>query len=152
MSSNNLNIKNRKAGYEYELLDKFVAGIQLSGTEIKSVRAGKASIKEAYCLVVNHEVFIRNMHIAEYKPASYNNHIPTRERKLLLNRTEINKIHKQLKTKGVTVVPLRLFLSKSGYAKIEISVAKGKKLYDKREDLKLKDSKRDMDRLNKLKF
>ncbi len=144
-----VNIKNKKAGFEYELLDKFTAGIKLQGTEIKSIRENKASIKEAYCLVINNEVYIRNMHIAIYEAGSYNNHEPKRDRKLLLNRKEIDKIIKSIKTKGYTLVPTRLFISDNGYAKLNIAIAKGKKLYDKRQDLKAKDDKRAMERAMK---
>ena len=144
-----MNIKNRKARFDYELHDTFVAGIQLQGSEIKSIRLSQASIKEAYCLLIDGELWIRSMHISVFAPASYNNHEPIRDRKLLLNRTELKKIEKQLKTKGYTVVPLRVFISKSGYAKVEIATASGKKQYDKREDLKQKDAKRDMDRAGK---
>jgi SsrA-binding protein len=130
-------------------LDTFVAGIQLGGTEIKSIRNGKASILEAYCVVENGEIFVRNMHIAEYSNASFYQHKPKADRKLLLNKREINKIDKQLKTKGFTVIPLRLFINEKGLAKLEIATAQGKKLYDKRQDLKEKDDKRSMDRAMK---
>ena len=142
-----ISIKNKKAYFDYEILDKYVAGIKLLGTEIKSVRESKASIKEAYCFVNNGEVFIKNMHIAEYSNGGFTNHEPYRERKLLLNKREIAKIEKKLKDAGVTLVPLFLFLSDNGFAKLEIGVAKGKKLYDKRESLKQKDVKRDLDRI-----
>jgi SsrA-binding protein len=143
---NQINIQNKKARFEYELLEKYIAGIQLTGTEIKSIRNGKASITEAFCVFSNGEVWIRNMHIAAYEQGSYNNHQPRSDRKLLLNRKEINKIEKFLKDKGNTLVPLRMFISEKGWAKIEIACAKGKKLHDKRQDLKEKSDKRDMDR------
>lgn len=146
MASNNLNIRNKKANYEYTFLEKFLAGIQLSGTEIKSIRESKVSIAEAYCFVKKGEVFIKGMHIAEYDPGSYNNHEPLRERKLLLNRQEIKKLEKKLKNKGLTVVPLRMFINENGYAKIEIALAQGKKTHDKRDSLKEKDMQRDIDR------
>jgi SsrA-binding protein len=130
-------------------LDKFVAGIQLSGTEIKSIRNGKASIVEAYCLFENGEVWIRNMHIAAYENGSFYNHKPRADRKLLLNKKEINKIEKFLKVKGNTLVPLKMFISEKGWAKLEIATAQGKKLHDKRQDLKEKDDKRAMDRAMK---
>ena len=147
--NNNINIKNKRAKFEYHLFDKFVAGIQLGGTEIKSIRNGKASILEAYCVVEENEIFIRNMHIAEYSNASFYQHKPKADRKLLLNRREIAKIQKGLETKGYTVVPLRLFINEKGLAKLEIALAQGKKLYDKRHDLKEKEDKRSMDRMKK---
>lgn len=147
--SNQINIKNKKARFEYEFLEKFTAGIQLTGTEIKSIRAGKASIVEGYCFMKNGELFIKNMYIAEYDQGSYNNHNPKRDRKLLLNRTELNKLEKKKKDVGLTIVPLKVFINKKGYAKLDIALAKGKKLHDKRHDLKDKDAKRQMDRAMK---
>lgn len=146
---NQVNIQNKKARFEYHLLDKFVAGMQLAGTEIKSIREGKASIKEAYCIFENNEVWIRNMHIAEYGNASFYTHKPRGDRKLLLNKKEIKKIEKFLKIKGNTVVPLKLFISEKGWAKLEIALAQGKKLHDKRQSLKEKDDKRTLDRVMK---
>ena len=143
---NSVNIKNKKASFEYEFIDKYEAGIQLTGGEIKSIRAGKASIAEAYCFLKNGELFIKGMHISPYGPASYNNVPMTRDRKLLLNRKEIEKIQKTMKNKGLTIIPVKLYLSESGYAKLQISVARGKKLHDKRDDLKAKQDKRAMDR------
>ena len=147
--SNQINIKNKKAKFEYEFLEKFTAGIVLTGTEIKSIRAGKASIVEGYCFVNNNELFIKNMYIAEYEQGSYNNHEPRRTRKLLLNRNEIDKLVKKKKDVGLTIVPLSLFINGKGYAKLDIALAKGKKLHDKRHDLKAKDDKRSMDRAMK---
>jgi SsrA-binding protein len=144
-----INIQNKKAKFEYHLEDRFVAGIQLSGTEIKSIRNSKASIVEAYCVFENGELFIRNMHIAAYENGSFYNHKPRGDRKLLLNRKEINKIEKFLKVKGNTVIPLRMFMSEKGWAKMEIACARGKKLHDKRQDLKEKDDKMAMDRAMK---
>lgn len=144
--ANTINIKNKRASFEFEFLEQFTAGIQLTGTEIKSIRAGKASIVEGYCFLKNGELFIKNMYIAEYEQGTYNNHNPKRDRKLLLNRSEINKLERKKKDVGLTIVPLRLFINKNGYAKLEIALAKGKKLHDKREDLKSKDAKRSMDR------
>lgn len=141
-----VNIQNKRAGFEYHLLDTFTAGMVLSGTEIKSIRNGKASILEAYCVFKDGEVFIRNMHIAAYENGSYYNHTPKGDRKLLLNKKEINKIEKHLKDKGNTVVPLKIFISEKGWAKLNIALAKGKKIHDKRHDLKEKDDKREMDR------
>lgn len=148
--SNKINIKNKKAKFEYEFLEKFTAGLQLYGTEIKSIRAGKASIVEGYCFVNKNEVFIKNMYIAEYEQGSYNNHEPRRDRKLLLNRKEIDKLIKKKKDVGLTIVPISLFINGKGYAKIDIALARGKKLYDKRHDLKDKDAKRTMDRAMKV--
>lgn len=147
--SNKINIKNKKAKFEYEFLEKFTAGLQLYGTEIKSIRAGKASIVEGYCFINNGEVFIKNMYIAEYEQGSYNNHEPRRDRKLLLNRNEIDKLIKKKKDVGLTIVPISLFINGKGYAKLDIALAKGKKLHDKRHDLKAKDAKRSMDRAMK---
>ena len=139
-----LNIQNRRASFEYEFLLRFDAGIQLTGTEIKSVRAGKASIAEAYGLFVKDELHIRNMHIDEYAQGNIFNHEPKRDRKLLLKKLELNKLKNKLKDKGLTIVPIRLYLSDSGYAKLEIALAKGKKIYDKRESIK----EREMNRKN----
>lgn len=147
--SQRVNIENRKARHEYNFLDTFTAGIQLTGTEIKSIRNGRASIVEAYCLFINSELWIRGMHIAEYDQGSYNNHLPIRDRKLLLRKTELEKLEKQLKNKGLTVVPYKLFISDTGYAKLNIALSSGKKLHDKRQDLKAKDAKREMDRAMK---
>ena len=146
MGQDKINIKNKRARFEYHIEDTFVAGIQLSGTEIKSIRMNKASILEAYCIFSDGEMWIRNMHINAYENGSYYNHTPRADRKLLLNRKEIDKIEKYLKDKGNTVIPLKMFISDKGWAKVEIGLAKGKKLHDKREDLKAKDDKRDMDR------
>lgn len=146
---NNINIKNKRARFEFQLIDKFVAGMQLSGTEIKSIRSGKASIAEAYCVVQGSEVFIRNMYINAYENGSFHNHSPRGDRKLLLNRKEINKIEKFMKDKGNALVPLRMFISDKGWCKLEIATGQGKKLHDKRNDLKEKDDKRAMDRAMK---
>jgi SsrA-binding protein len=143
---NNLNIKNRRASFEYALLMELTAGIQLTGTEIKSVRAGKANITDAYCAFVKDELFVRNMHIDEYEQGNIYNHVPKRDRKLLLQRSELSKLKGKMKDKGLTIVPLQMFLSESGFAKLDIALAKGKKLYDKRESMKDKDVKRDLAR------
>lgn len=142
-----VNIQNKKARFEYELLDIYTAGMQLLGTEIKSIRQGKASIAEAYCYMKDGELWIKSMNIAEYAFGNINNHDPIRERKLLLNRHELQKIEKKLKDTGVTIVPLKVFLSSKGLAKIDVAVARGKKIYDKRHSIKEKDMKRDMERL-----
>lgn len=148
--SNKISIKNSKAKFEYTFIDTYVAGIQLTGTEIKSIRNNKASIVEAYCVVQKGEVFIRNMYIQEYENRGFVNHEARRDRKLLLNATEINKIERKIKTKGFALVPYKLFMTDKGWAKLEISLAQGKKLYDKREDLKDKDAKREIDRVAKM--
>jgi SsrA-binding protein len=145
-----VNIKNRKASFEYSFIDKYEAGIQLTGTEIKSIRVGEANIADAFCTFFNGELFVRNMSISAYKDGTYNNHESKRDRKLLLNKKEIKKLLGKMKDKGLTIVPLRLFIADSGYAKLEIALAKGKKSYDKREDLKSKDAKREMDRRLKM--
>ena len=141
-----VNIKNRKASFEYEFIQKYTAGIILVGTEIKSIRANKASISDAYCVIIDSEVIIKNLHISEYKYASFINHEPKRERKLLLNKQEINKIKSRVQEKGFALVPIRLFINDKGIAKLEIAVAKGKKMYDKRESIKEKDIKRNIER------
>ena len=141
-------IKNKKASYTYFLTDDFTAGIQLFGSEIKSNRAGKASIGQAYCRFNAGEFFIYNMYIAEYTNAGYMPHEVRRPRKLLLQKKELKKLEKRLKDVGVTVVPLRMFIADSGYAKVDIAVAKGKKLHDKRTSLKEKDQARDLGRLS----
>lgn len=141
-----VNIRNKKASFEFFLLEKFIAGMVLTGTEIKSIRANKASINEAYCTFVGAELYVRNMHIAEYDYGTYNNHNPKRDRKLLLTGRELRKLQSKLNEKGLTLVPTFLFINDKGLAKIEIALAKGKKLYDKRETLKQKESRRDLER------
>ena len=142
----NVNIQNKKARFEYELLDIFTAGMQLLGTEIKSIRQGKASISEAYCFMKDGELWIKGMNIAEYDFGNINNHDPIRDRKLLLQKHELQKIEKKIKDQGITIVPLKVFLNSKGLAKIDIALARGKKLFDKRHSLKEKDVKRDLDR------
>lgn len=150
MIQKNINIKNKKARFEYELLDKFTAGIVLGGTEIKSIRESKASISESFCEFNDKgELFIINMHVDEYSHGSHYNHKPKAERKLLLNKQELKKLHKEVNTSGLTIIPLNLFLNERGLAKINIALAKGKKLYDKRETMKDRDNKRDLDRIKK---
>ncbi len=146
MEKSKVNIKNKRARFEYHLEETFTAGMVLSGTEIKSIRNNKASILEAYCIYDKGEVWIRNMFINDYENSSFYHHKPRGDRKLLLNKKEIGKIEKWMKDKGNTIVPLKIFISEKGWAKIDIACAKGKKLHDKREDLKAKDDKRDMDR------
>jgi SsrA-binding protein len=145
-NENKIDIKNRKASFEYSFIDKFLAGIQLTGTEIKSIREGKANINEGFCVFNHDELYIRNMHIAHYFNGTYNNVEEKRDRKLLLNRNELNKLQNKLKDQGLTIIPLRLFINEKGYAKMEIALAKGKKLFDKREDIKKKDTEREMSR------
>jgi SsrA-binding protein len=144
-----IKIRNKKAYFNYEILDKYVAGIQLFGTEVKSIRASKVSFTDAYCLFINNELWLRGIHIAEYAFGSYNNHVPKRDRKLLLNKKELLKIRKKTLEKSLTIVPLGIFFSNSGFVKLEIAIARGKKQYDKRETLKQKDTKRDLDRAMK---
>lgn len=144
--SNTVNIENRRAKFDFQILDTLTAGLILKGTEIKSIREGKAALSDSFCYFRNNELYVRNMHISEYSEASFSNHDPTRERKLLLNKHEINKLVKKMKDQGLTIVPLRLFLSEKGYAKLEIALAKGKKQHDKREDIKKKDIEREMNR------
>lgn len=144
--SNTVNIENRRARFDYQFLDKFVAGMVLKGTEIKSIREGKASLTESFCYLRNGELFIKGMNIAGYSRASFANHDPVRERKLLLTSTELKKLENRLKDQGLTVVPVRLFINENGYAKLEIALAKGKKLFDKREDIKQRDIERELNR------
>ena len=143
---NQIRIKNKKAGFEFFLLENFTAGMQLTGTEIKSLREGKANLTDAYCLFIGEELFVKNLHISEYTFGTHYNHDPKRDRKLLLNKRELRKILTKTKEKGLTIIPTLLFINEKGLAKLDISVAKGKKLYDKRETLKTKDTKREMDR------
>jgi SsrA-binding protein len=146
MAEKTINIENRRASFEYFFLNTFTAGIVLAGTEIKSIREGKANLQDAYCFLDNDEVFIKNMNISLYTHATHFNHISGRDRKLLLNKTEINKIKVKLKDVGLTIIPIRLFVNEKGLAKLEIAVAKGKKAYDKRNSIKEKDIERDMKR------
>ncbi len=143
MSTNTINIKNKRASFEYNFLDKYTAGMQLTGTEIKSIREGKANINDAYCTFIKEELWIRNMHITEYSKGSHYNHEPNRDRKLLLNADELKKLSAKLKNQGLTIIPLHLFINEKGYAKLEIALAQGKKLYDKREDIKHRDLQRE---------
>ena len=145
-----INIKNKRARFEYELIDEYTAGIILTGTEIKSIRNSKASIAESFC-EFNHkgELFTVNMHIEEYAFGTRFNHKPKAQRKLLLNKKELNKLYKEVKNGGLTIVPLRLFINDKGFAKIRIALARGKKLYDKRETIKDRENKRDLDRVKK---
>lgn len=145
----NISIKNRKATFEYELVERMVAGMQLLGTEIKSIRNGKANLSDSYCQFFGNELYVKNLHISEYELGTSNNHIAKRDRKLLLNRKELDKLAKKVKESGFTIIPVKLFLNDRGLAKLEIALARGKKMYDKRETLKSKDAKRDIDRMMK---
>ncbi len=143
---NNIRIKNKRVSWEYFLTDKIVAGIVLTGTEIKSIRMGKASLADSYCYFEGGEMFVRGMHIAEYSYGTYNNHLAKRDRKLLLTARELKKLNVKVKEKSMTIIPVLLFINDKGLAKLEIAVAKGKHFYDKRNTLKEKDHKREMDR------
>jgi SsrA-binding protein len=144
-----INIKNKKAWHDYEIIDKFVAGMQLTGTEIKSIRAGKATLVDSYCYFNQGELYVKGMHVTEYDFGSIYNHFPKRDRKLLLTHRELRKLEKTVREKGLTIIALRIFIAKSSYAKLEIALARGKKEYDKREDLKKKDTQRELDRVMK---
>jgi SsrA-binding protein len=144
--SNIITIKNKKAAYEYFLVEQFTAGIVLLGTEIKSVREGKVNLTDSYCAFTGNELYLLNAHISEYKFGNQFNHIAKRARKLLLNRQELKKITGKTREKGLTIVPVELFINDKGFCKVTISIAKGKKNYDKRETIKSKDNKREMDR------
>ena len=142
-------ITNRKASFEYHFLSSYTAGIMLTGTEVKSLREGKGNISDAFCIFQEGELWLKNMHISEFKQGSYNNHDPKRLRKLLLKRSELQKILSKVKEKGITLIPVKVFFSDRGFAKVEIALARGKKQFDKREDLKKKDAQREMDRVRK---
>ncbi len=144
-----MELKNRQAFYEYFIDDKYVAGMVLTGTEVKSLRAGRGSFNDSYCLLHKGEVFIRSLHIAEYSHGTVNNHDPVRERKLLLQKREIRKIESKLKEKGYTLVPLRIFFNENNLVKIEIGLARGKKLHDKRETIKKREADREMKRFSR---
>lgn len=148
--SGNIVIKNKKASHDYEFIEKFIAGIKLTGTEIKSIRLGKATLADSYCLFESGELYIKGMHIAEYWWGNLNNHDPLRLRKLLLTSRELNKIERKVKESGHTIVVIKVFINDRGLAKAEIAISKGKKEYDKRETLKRNDAKREMDRLRKV--
>ena len=141
-----ISIKNKRASHEYFLIQEFTAGIQLTGTEIKSIRDGKASIADAYCSFTGHELFVRNMHIAEYAMGTHYNHEPKRDRKLLLTKRELRKLSIKVKERGFTIIPTLLFINENGFAKLTIALARGKHSYDKRETLKQKDIQREIDR------
>jgi SsrA-binding protein len=144
--SNKINIENRRARFDYQFLENFTAGLVLKGTEIKSIREGKAGLSDSYCYFKNGELFIKNMHVTEYSEASFYNHEPMRERKLLLNKQELSKLEKKVKDQGLTIIPVRLFINEKGFAKLEIALSKGKKQFDKREDIKKRDLEREIGR------
>ena len=141
-----VNIKNKRASFDFLLLDKYTAGIVLTGTEIKSIRAGKASLVDTFCFIHNGEMWVKNMYVAEYSFGSYNNHSTRRDRKLLLNKTEIRKLQAEMKTPGYSIVPTLLFIDENGRAKLDIYLCRGKKEYDKRQTLKEKEDRREIDR------
>lgn len=144
-----INIKNKRATFDYEFVDTLTAGIVLTGTEIKSIRLGKASLVDTYCYFSHGELWVKNMHITQYSYGSYNNHVERRERKLLLNKKELRNLEADSKSPGFTIVPVRLFINEKGLAKLVIALAKGKKEYDKRQSLKYKEDRREMDRAMK---
>jgi SsrA-binding protein len=145
-----INIQNKKAHFEYEILDTYIAGLQLGGTEIKSIRESKARITESFCeFNESGELFVINMYVEEYKHGSFYNHLPKSARKLLLEKKELKKLNKEVQNVGITIVPLKLFITDKGWAKLQIALVKGKKLHDKRETIKDRDSKRDLDRIKK---
>lgn len=147
--TNNINIKNKKASFDYEFVETFTAGIVLTGTEIKSIRLGKASLVDTYCYFVSGELWVKNMNISEYFYGSYNNHVARRERKLLLTRKELRTLQQGESNPGFTIVPVRLFINERGLAKVVVALAKGKKEYDKRQSIKEKEDRREMDRMFK---
>ncbi|MBE6340241.1 MAG: SsrA-binding protein SmpB [Marinilabiliaceae bacterium] len=149
MPSSQINIKNRRATFDYEIIDTYVAGVMLCGTEMKSIRGGHASLVDSFCYFNRNELWVKGMRVSEYFYGTYNNHKPDRERKLLLQRKELDKLQRKTKEGGLTIVPLRLFINDRGLAKLEIALARGKKQFDKRETLKQKDAQRDIDRVTK---
>ena len=145
-AKNVIEIKNKKAEYQYFLMDSFTAGLVLTGTEIKSIREGRANLADAYCVFIGNELFVRQMHITEYRFGSWLNHAAKRDRKLLLNRKELRKLQNKIKERGFTIIPTLLYVNPQGYAKLDISLARGKKFFDKRETIKEKDTRRDLER------
>ncbi len=146
--TNNVNIRNKRASYEYEFIDKYVAGIMLKGTEIKSIREGKVNLQDGYCVFFKDELFARNIHISPYKQGTRFNHEPTRERKLLLNKRELVRLKQKSEEKGLSIIPIKLFTNARGLAKLEIALGRGKKLYDKRQSIKEKDLKHELNHLD----
>jgi SsrA-binding protein len=149
MSQQDIYIKNKRAYFEYSILDKYTAGLKLLGTEIKSIREGKANLSDAFCTFIDNQLYVRNLHISEYSYGSFYNHEAKRDRVLLLNKKELKKLQTRGEEKGLTIVPLALFISERGFAKLEIGLAQGKKTYDKRETMKERDTKMEMDRAMK---
>lgn len=149
MNLNNINIKNKRASFDYEFIDTYTAGIVLTGTEIKSIRLGKASLVDTYCIFDKGELWVKNMNITPYFYGTYNNHVARHDRKLLLTKKELRKLQRGVTETGYTIVPVRLFINEKGLAKVFIALAKGKKEYDKRQTLREKDDKREMDRMFK---
>lgn len=149
LKASSINIKNKRADFDYQVIDKYTAGIVLTGTEIKSIRAGKAGLVDTFCYIHNGEIWVKNMYVAEYSFGSYNNHSTRRDRKLLLNKKEIHNLQNETKSPGYTIVPLRLFIDENGRAKLMIALCRGKKEYDKRASLKEKADRREMDRFIK---
>ncbi|MBQ3539623.1 MAG: SsrA-binding protein [Bacteroidaceae bacterium] len=145
----NVNIKNRRATFDYLVVDTYTAGLVLTGTEIKSIRQSRASLVDTYCIFIGNELWVKNMHIAEYFYGSYNNHTARRDRKLLLERKELRKLQQDAKNPGFTIVPLRLFINEKGLAKLVIALARGKHEYDKRQSIRERDDKREMDRIKR---
>src|SRR6478609_11887833 len=145
--SNDINVRNRQATYEFELLDKYIAGLVLMGTEIKSIREGKVNLQDGYCYFNDGELFVKGVNITPYAQGTHYNHEAQRERKLLLKRMELKKLERKVEEKGLTLVPVRLFINDRGFAKLEIAVARGKKVHDKRENIKERDAKRELNRL-----
>ena len=143
---NKVNIENRRAKFDYQFLEQLTAGMVLTGTEIKSIREGKAALVDSYCYFRNDELYIKNLNITEYSKGTHYNHEPNRERKLLLSKAELRKLQKRLNDQGLTIVPVRLFISESGYAKLDIALAKGKKVFDKRESIKKRDTEKEIAR------
>jgi SsrA-binding protein len=145
--SNDINIRNRQASFEFELLDKYIAGLVLKGTEIKSIREGKVNLQDGYCYFNHGELYVKGVNITPYAQGTHYNHEAQRERKLMLKRMELKKLERKVEEKGLTLVPVRLFINDRGYAKLEIAVARGKKMHDKRENIKERDAKRELNRL-----
>lgn len=147
--NNSINLKNKKAYFEFEFIDKFIAGMVLTGTEIKSIREGRVNMNDGWCYFQKNDLWIRNLNISIYEKGTHYNHDPLRPRKLLLNKKELNKLQDKMKEKGLTVIPLRLFISDRGFAKLEIALAKGKKIHDKRDSIKEREAKRELGREGK---
>lgn len=147
--TSNVNIKNRRATFDYIVTETFTAGLVLTGTEIKSIRQSKASLVDTYCTFIADELWVKNMHVAEYFYGSYNNHTARRDRKLLLERKELRKLKQAVKNPGFTIVPLRLFINEKGLAKLVIALARGKHEYDKRQSIRERDDKREIDRIKR---